>query len=121
MQQPIIFKITGLDGSNYAGGERVYTYMIKPKNISPADIVITDQTYTGSAVVPDPANITVYYKEGSKNVTLDSQYVEVVSCEDNIEIGTNNAKGLYQTDWRLCTGRGWREPWNFQYCAKKVK
>ena len=103
-------KITGLDGSNYAGGERVYTYMIKPKNISPTDIVITDQTYTGSAVVPDPANITVYYTEGSKNVTLDSQYVEVVSC-----------KGIYQTDWRLCTGRRWREPWNLQYCAKKIK
>lgn len=99
-------KITGLDGSNYAGGERVYTYMIKPKNISPTDIVITDQTYTGSAVVPDPANITVYYKEGSKNVTLDSQYVEVVSCEDNIEIGTNNAKAYIRLtgDYALAEG-----------------
>lgn len=99
-------KITGLDGSNYAGGERVYTYMIKPKNISPTDIVITDQTYTGSAVVPDPANITVYYTEGSKNVTLDSQYVEVVSCEDNIEIGTNNAKAYIRLtgDYVLAEG-----------------
>ena len=99
-------KITGLDGSNYAGGERVYTYMIKPKNISPTDIVITDQTYTGSAVVPDPANITVYYTEGSKNVTLDSQYVEVVSCEDNIEIGTNNAKAYIRLtgDYALAEG-----------------
>lgn len=99
-------KVTGLDGSNYAGGERVYTYTINPKNISPVDIVITDQTYTGSAVVPDPANITVYYTEGGKNVTLDSQFVEVVSCEDNIEIGTNNAKAYIRLigDYALAEG-----------------
>lgn len=84
-------KVTGTEGGNYAGSERIFTYTIKPKTISPSYILISPQTYTGTAVIPDPANITVQYLEGGVLKSISSDFVQVVSCTNNIQIGDATA------------------------------
>lgn len=84
-------KVTGAEGGNYAGSERVFTYTIKPKTVSPSYIIISPQTYTGAAVVPDPANITVQYLEGGVLKSISSDCIEVVSCTNNVQIGDYTA------------------------------
>ena len=59
---------------------------IKPKDISGVTIgTIANQSYTGSAITPDPE-----VKDGTKTLTKDKDYT--VSGTNNIYVGTNTAK-----------------------------
>lgn len=84
-------KVTGTEGGNYAESERIFTYTINPKTISPSYILISPQTYTGMALIPDPANITVQYLEGGVLKSVSSEFVQVVSCTNNIQMGNATA------------------------------
>lgn len=86
-------KVSGVADGNYAGSEKIFTYTINPKAISPTNIVVKNQTYTGSAVVPDPANITVVYKNDLGQVVelSGADNIEVVSCGNNVAIGDKTA------------------------------
>lgn len=83
-------KVVGVEGGNYAGSERVFTYTIKPKPISPTRIEVSPQTYTGTAIRPDADTIKVYYMEGGKEFyCTGKEFIDVVSIGTNIDIGTN--------------------------------
>lgn len=96
-------KIVGTDNGNYAGSEKIYSYVVEPKSINPTRIIITPQTYTGTAVIPDPANITVSYRDTANGPekTIDSSNIEVVSCSNNIAIGTARATIRLTGNYRL--------------------
>lgn len=96
-------KIVGTQNGNYAGSEKIFSYVVEPKSINPTRIVITPQTYTGAAVVPDPANITVAYKDSPNGAekTIESSNIEVVSCSNNIAIGTAQATIRLTGNYRL--------------------
>ena len=89
--QTYYIKVSGVEGGNYAGSEKIFTYTINPKAISPTSITITPQTYTGTGVIPDVSNITVSYTDAGLTKTIDSQFIQVVSASNNVMIGENTA------------------------------
>lgn len=84
-------KVVGVEDGNYAASERVFTYTIKPKAISPSRIYIAPQTYTGMQIRPDADTITVYYMENGRELSFTGkEFIEVASVGTNVEIGTNS-------------------------------
>ena len=72
---------------NYTGSA-TKTFEITPKSIADADVTVGGTyTYTGAAITPAAANITV--KDGTTTLTTDDY---TISYENNINAGTNTAK-----------------------------
>ena len=74
------------DHSDYTPSDNTVSVKIDPKDISSATIgAIADQSYTGSAITPDPE-----VKDGTATLTKGTDYT--VSCIKNTYVGTNTAK-----------------------------
>lgn len=86
-------KITGLN--SYAGSTHILHYKINPKILTDVTVTIPDQTYTGSAVIPDASVITV---TSASLVSGDTLAFNVVpgSYANNVNIGTNTASLVIQ-------------------------
>lgn len=69
-------------------GSKVVTFTIAPKSIADADVTVGGTyTYTGAAITPAAADITV--KDGTTTLTTNDY---TISYENNIDAGTNTAK-----------------------------
>lgn len=73
--------ITGL--SSYEGSEYTLTYVIKARRLTGLTVTVKPQTYTGSAIVPDKADIMV---TATGITTPLTDYT--IACSNNINIGT---------------------------------
>ena len=113
----------------YEGAEYVVHYKILPQDVTGrVSIEVKPQTYTGDPIWPAKSDITVKVTVNGKDQVLRDSDYEIVTCQNNVNIGTGariiiQLTGNYKTTTKTTiNGKVWEstETTTFRIAPKKL-